>query len=123
MAGMITALLLIPLIGALIVAAFPERFARGVSLLFNVIAFSVAIVVWRNFDTSAGGLQFIERHAWIPTIGAEYFVGVDGLSLLLVLLTALVVPFALLAQRSASRAYCALTLVMQTALFGAFTAQ
>ena len=64
----------------------------------------------------------MERHAWIPAIGAEYLVGVDGLSLLLVLLTSLVFPFALLAQRM-GRGFCALMLIMQAALYGTFTAQ
>jgi NADH:ubiquinone oxidoreductase subunit 5 (subunit L)/multisubunit Na+/H+ antiporter MnhA subunit len=55
-------------------------------------------------------------------IGAEYLVGIDGLSLLLVLLTSIVVPFALLAQRM-GRGFCALMLVTQSALYGTFTAQ
>ena len=70
----------------------------------------------------SAGLQFVERHAWIPSIGAEYLVGIDGLSLLLVILTSLVFPFAFLAQRM-SRGACALLLVMQAALYGTFTAQ
>ena len=55
------------------------------------------------------GLQLVERHAWIPAIGAEYLLGIDGLSLLLVLLTSLVFPFAFLAQRM-GRGFCALML-------------
>ena len=71
------------------------------------------------------GLQFVERHPWIPAINAEYLVGVDGLSLLLVLLTSLIIPFALLAQPAPdrSRAFYATILVMQSALYGTFTAQ
>jgi NADH-quinone oxidoreductase subunit M len=71
------------------------------------------------------GLQLVERHSWIPAIGAEYLVGIDGISLLLVILTSLVFPFALLAQsRSArDRGFCALMLIMQAALYGTFTAQ
>ncbi len=64
----------------------------------------------------------VERHAWIPAIGAEYLVGIDGLSLLLVFLTSLIFPFAFLAQR-AGRGFCALMLLMQAALYGTFTAQ
>ena len=79
-------------------------------------------MLWRNFDATGTGLQFIERHVWIPAIDAEYLVGVDGLSLLLVLLTSLVIPFAFLAQRM-DRGFCALMLIMQAALYGTFTAQ
>ena len=83
---------------------------------------AIALVLWRNFDTATTGLQFVERHVWIPSIGAEYLVGIDGLSLLLILLTSLIFPFALLAQRM-DRGFCALMLVMQSALYGTFTAQ
>src|SRR5260370_18708677 len=79
-------------------------------------------MLWQKFDATASGLQIVERHAWIPSIGAEYLVGVDGLSLLLVLLTSLVFPFAFSAQRI-ERCACALMLVMQSALYGPFTAQ
>src|SRR5262249_39536368 len=66
--------------------------------------------------------QLVERHTWIPSIGAEYIVGIDGLSLLLLLLTSLVFPFAFCAQKLERGAY-ALLLVMQAALYGTFTAQ
>src|SRR6266513_128963 len=77
------------------------------------------------FDSTLPGLQLVARHSWIPALGAEYLVGIDGLSLLLVILPSLVFPFALLAQsRSArDRGFCALMLIMQAALYGTFTAQ
>src|SRR5437762_13591679 len=78
-------------------------------------------MLWQKFDTGAAAFQFVERHVWIPSIGAEYLVGIDGLSLLLVLLTSLIVPFAFLAQRM-DRGAAALMLVMQSALYGTFTA-
>jgi NADH-quinone oxidoreductase subunit M len=121
MAGMITALILLPLLGGLCVGVARENYARGIALLFNAIPAIVCFLLWRNFDTSAAGLQMVERHPWIPAIGAEYLVGIDGLSLLLVLLTSLIFPFAFLAQRM-GRGYCALLLVMQSALYGTFTA-
>ncbi|HEX8898019.1 MAG TPA: NADH-quinone oxidoreductase subunit M, partial [Chthoniobacterales bacterium] len=77
---------------------------------------------WRHFDASAAGMQLAERRAWIPSIDAEYFVAIDGLSLLLVLLTSLIFPFAFIARRM-TRGACALMLVMQAALYGTFTAQ
>jgi NADH-quinone oxidoreductase subunit M len=122
MAGLITALILLPLAGALFVGVSRANSARGIALGFTVLSGIAAFVLWRNFDSAAPGLQLVERHPWIPSIGAEYFVGVDGLSLLLVILTSLIFPFALLAQRL-SRGACALLLVMQAALCGTFTAQ
>src|SRR5947207_947643 len=122
MAGLITALILLPLAGALFVSVSRPNSARGIALGFTVLSGVIAFLLWRNFDSTAAGMQLAERHPWIPSLGAEYLVGIDGLSLLLVILTALVFPFALLAQRL-SRGACALLLVMQAALYGTFTAQ
>ena len=122
MAGMITALIFIPLLGALAVCVWPHTNARPIALIFNVISVLYAFMLWRNFDSAAVGLQIVERHTWIHAIGAEYLVGIDGLSLLLVLLTSLIFPFAFLAQRM-GRGFCALMLLMQAALYGTFTAQ
>ena len=122
MAGLITALILLPLAGALFVSVSRKDSARALSLGFNALSAIAVFFLWRNFDATTPGLQLVERHAWIPAMGAEYLVGVDGLSLLLVILTTLIFPFAFLAQRM-SRGACALMLVMQAALCGTFTAQ
>jgi NADH-quinone oxidoreductase subunit M len=122
MVGLISALILIPLVGGLALFAAPERNARSTALLVNALAALDALVLWRHFDIGTAGIQLVERHAWIPAIGAEYLVGIDGLSLLLVLLTSLIIPFAFLAQRM-DRGSSALMLIMQSALYGTFTAQ
>jgi NADH-quinone oxidoreductase subunit M len=122
MAGMITALILLPVVGALFAGVARPNWARGIALGFSAHTAIVAFALWRNFDTTVAGLQLVERHAWIPAIGAEYLVAVDGLSLLLVFLTSLIFPFAFLAQRT-GRGFCALMLLMQSALYGTFTAQ
>jgi NADH-quinone oxidoreductase subunit M len=125
MAGLITTIIFVPLVGALAVCTWPGRNGRPIALMFNAISAVCALALWRNFDGTAAGLQFVERHAWIPAVGAEYLVGIDGLSLLLVLLTSVVVPFALLAQpiTDRARAFYATMLVTQSALYGTFTAQ
>jgi NADH-quinone oxidoreductase subunit M len=122
MVGLITFLVLIPLVGALALYVGQPRNARTVALIFNALSMFYALMLWQKFDSTAPGLQIIERHAWIPSIGAEYLVGVDGLSLLLVLLVSVVFPFAFSAQRL-ERGACALMLVMQAGLYGTFTAQ
>ena len=119
---MITALILIPLFGAFAVCVWPHTNARPIALIFNAITATLVFMLWRNFDANATGLQMVERHVWIPAIGAEYLVGIDGLSLLLVLLTSIIIPFAFLVQRM-DRGFCALMLVTQSALYGTFTAQ
>ena len=122
MAGLITVLILLPLVGALFVSVASRNSARTIALGFTALNAITAFYLWRHFDASAPGMQLAERFAWIPSIGAEYFVAVDGLSLLLVVLTTLIFPFAFLAGRI-TRGASALMLVMQAALYGTFTAQ
>jgi NADH-quinone oxidoreductase subunit M len=122
MAHLIAGLIFLPILGALFVSVAPRNYARAVALGSNLLTALCALMLWRHFDPVAAGLQMVARHIWIPAIGAELHLGLDGLSLLLVLLTSLVFPFALLAQRM-ERGFCALMLVMQAALYGTFTAQ
>jgi NADH-quinone oxidoreductase subunit M len=122
MAHLITILIIVPLLGALFVATARANAARGIALFFNFLTAVIVLMLWRNFDAAGGALQFVERQVWIPSIGAEYLLGIDGLSLLLLFLTSLVFPFAVLAQRI-DRGFYALMLVMQSALYGTFTAQ
>ena len=122
MADLITLLILIPVVGAIALYVGRPGNPRLVALIFNGLSLFYALMLWQKFDASAPGLQMVERHPWIPSIGAEYIVGIDGLSLVLVLLTSIVFPFAFSAQKL-ERGACALLLVMQAALYGTFTAQ
>ena len=119
---MITWLILIPIVGAIAVQLLPRAVSRPVARLCNAIAAGLALWLWHGFNPADGTLQFVEHHDWIRSVGAEYRVGIDGLSLLLVLLTSLIIPFSLFAQRQ-DRSFCALMLFVQSALFGTFTAQ
>jgi NADH-quinone oxidoreductase subunit M len=122
MAELISGLILVPLVGAITLYLLSAEHARNVALLFTAIAAVWALLLWRGFDATAGGLQLVEQHDWIPSIGATYSVGADGLSLLLIVLTTILFPFAFFAQRL-ERGACALMLVVQSALYGVFTAQ
>jgi NADH-quinone oxidoreductase subunit M len=122
MVGLITVLILLPLVGALFVSVASRNSARSIALGLTALNAITAFYLWRHFDASAPGMQLAERFAWIPSIGAEYFVAVDGLSLLLVVLTTVIFPFAFLAGRI-TRSASALMLIMQAALYGTFTAQ
>lgn len=124
----LTILTLLPLIGGVAVVclgASQARLARTLSLFFSFSALAVALMVWRQFDPAVGDMQFNEQCAWVPSLNIEYRLGIDGLGLLMVLLTALLVPLSLLASRSdVQRAplYFALILWLQAGLFGTFTA-
>lgn len=125
---LLTLLTFTPLAGAAVIAGLAQerpRLARGLGLAFSGLSLTIAALLVARFNPSTPGVQFVERHAWIPSIGVEYFVGLDGASLLLVILTSLLVPFALLASRvqdASARLFVALVLLLQTALFGTFTA-
>jgi NADH-quinone oxidoreductase subunit M len=125
---LISILTLLPLIGAILVIGLsPEnkRMARRLALAFSFVSLALTVFLWRRFDAGSGELQFQEVHAWIPTLAVQYHVGIDGLGLLMVLLTAIVVPMAMLASwRIEERVpiYFALVLFLQAGLFGTFTA-
>ena len=124
----LTTLTILPLLGGIVVAGLDRErrhLARGFGLGFMLLAAGLALSLWWNFDGGSGTLQFPERYTWIPSLGAEYFVAVDGLGLLMVLLTAFVLPFALLASwsvRENLKTFVALLLFLEAGLFGAFTA-
>ena len=97
----LTLLTLLPLVGGLAVVCLGSeqaRTARKLSLLFSFGALAMALLLWRHFDPATGGMQFNERYAWVPSLNIEYRLGVDGLGLLMVMLTALLVPLSLLAS-------------------------
>ncbi len=122
MAHLITGLIFIPLLGALFLSVVPRLLARSAALGCNLITAGLALTLWYHFDAANPALQMVQHHVWIPAIGAQVLAGIDGLSLLLILLTSLIFPFAFLARRM-SRGFYALMLIMQAALYGTFTAQ
>ena len=61
--------------------------ARRAGLLFAFLALGLSITLWAKFDATNPEVQFVERYEWIPSIGVEYFVGADGLGLLMLLLS------------------------------------
>ena len=89
------------------------------------VALGLTLMLWHVFDAASGLLQFEERHPWIPSLGVEYHVGIDGLGLLMLLLSAIVVLMSLAASwsnRDHGRLYLALVLFLEAGLFGTFTA-
>jgi NADH-quinone oxidoreductase subunit M len=125
----LTILTFLPLTAGVLVALLgPERQKLGRNLAFaaSLMALALAVALWAAFDKERGGMQFIESFPWVPSLGIEYHLGVDGLGLLMVLLSALIVPFALLASwkiQNNPKLYFALALFLESGLFGTFTAQ
>jgi NADH-quinone oxidoreductase subunit M len=101
-----TILTLLPMVGAaLLLGMEHKKLPRCLAIAVSFVALGLTLCLVAHFDRSSPDIQFVERHAWIPTLNIEYFVGVDGLSLALLLLTAIVTPMALLAS-NLGRAGC-----------------
>jgi NADH-quinone oxidoreductase subunit M len=116
---------LAPLVGAGLVIMLPAgaaRLAKWTGLLVSLATLAVAIVVTAGFDTTpvAAPYQFVESHSWIPAFGASYTLGVDGIAVVLALLTAGLVPLLMLAgwndggaRSRGPHAFAALTLTVE----------
>ncbi len=124
----ITLLTLLPLFGGILITGLNsarQNLARWFALGFSFVALALVLFMWCRFDAASGTLQFEKTASWIPALGVDYHVGADGLGLLMLLLTAIVVPMAMLASRKINDRvplYFALMLFLQAGLFGTFTA-
>ena len=129
--GALSALWLAPLLGALVVVVLParaRRAARPVALAVSLGVLGWAVALAAGFDPTGDAHQYVESRAWIPAFGATYSLGLDGVALVLVLLTAGLVPVLLLAGwRDAdgpgrrAQVYPALMLATQSLALVAFT--
>jgi NADH-quinone oxidoreductase subunit M len=124
---LLSVILFTPLVGAgvlLFVNRRQEYAVRWVANAFGLAGFAVSIPLWFRFQPFGDPWQFVERAEWIPSIGATYFLGIDGFSALLVLLTTLVGAIAILSSWTAItervKEYYIFLLVLQTGLIGVF---
>src|SRR4249919_2758749 len=124
---MITLLVTLPLAGILAIAMIDgrrEALIRTMAVAVSALVFAVTLVLWARFDASSAAFQFAERHAWIPAFGIDYSVGIDGISLMLVVLTGFLTPLALLSSWASvhqkTRAFCMVILVIESAMVGVF---
>ncbi|WP_062996374.1 NADH-quinone oxidoreductase subunit M [Nocardia mikamii] len=129
----LTTLWVLPLAGAVVVLAVPagrRTLARVTGLVLSLATMAVAIVVAVRFDPSGPQYQLVESHRWIPAFGAGYTLGVDGIALVLLLLTAALVPLLILAGwkddreagsgRRVAHIYVALTLIVEAMVLISF---
>ncbi|MEA2763210.1 MAG: NADH-quinone oxidoreductase subunit [Gemmatimonadaceae bacterium] len=132
------ALLIIPLLGALALMALPARdqgadsgvenpVARQIALWFFVLEFVVSLGLWWSYNPADSGWQASIDMAWIPTWGVRFTLGVDGIALMMVLLTTFIMPLAVLGSwtsiRTKVRSYYALLLILTTGMLGVFLAR
>ncbi len=123
----LTLLIALPLLGALVVPFVPVGLAKQVGAAFAVATLGVGVAVLLQYDTG-GGMQLEEKENWIEAFGVHYALGVDGLGLLLILLTVLLVPIVMVAEWSHEdvsarpRAFFAWTLALEALSLAVFCA-
>lgn len=124
--SILTVLTWLPLAGAIVLLLTPKTAIdaiRWISLVVTLVVFGLSLAMWQSFDPSNAGFQFVVNYAWIgDTIG--YRVGVDGISVLFVVLSALLMPFIVLASWEVDKRfkeYMVVFLILETLMIGVFT--
>ena len=123
----ITSLTALPVVGAMAVLLCGRNatLSRRVAVTFGLLALAATLAMALHFDRGSGALQFEERHVWVAALGVDYRVGVDGLGLAMLLLSALVTLIGMAASWKVEgriALHFALILLLQACLFGTFTA-
>jgi NADH-quinone oxidoreductase subunit M len=125
-AHLLSIVLFLPLAGMFALLLLPSgmRVMRFVANVFAGGTFVASVLLAWNFETARTGFQFFERAAWIPSLGAQYLVGIDGISLLLVLLSTLISWIAVLYSwdlvEERAKLYYSMLLLLETAVIGVF---
>lgn len=128
--GLLSILIWLPIVGGLVVLAIGDRLApkadRWVALAFAVATFVLSLGIYTGFDFATADMQFVERAAWIPAFDIEYYLGIDGISAPLILLSTFLTPMIIVAgwevikQRPAQ--YMAAFLILEGFMIGVFAA-
>ncbi len=127
---LLSLILLLPLLGALVLLVFPASRVREIriaSLLISLIPFVLTLVLWGSYNTAGtdGLFRFVENYQWFPAIGSSYHLGIDGVSLVMLLLTTLLTPLAILTSfniKERVKAFMILFLILETGMLGVFMA-
>ena len=124
---LLSLIIAVPFIGMIVLAFLSERkWVLSATLAITLINAALAFYLWSQFSLVEPGMQFVERMEWMPTFGIDYAVGVDGISLLLVLLTTLLPPLCVLGSwesiTSRLKAFMMLILLVEGAMLVVFTA-
>ncbi len=131
--SIISILIAVPLIAALFIALFVggdeehvAKNARSTALMATTVNFVLSLLLFEQFDAGNAGYQFIEKYQWFKGFGINYYVGVDGISFYLVMLTTLLMPICILAGwdsiKTRARDYMVAFLVLESLVIGTFCA-
>ncbi len=125
---LLTIILFFPVLAALVILFLPKdnlQLIRWTALIASLVPLVLTVVIWFQFDSSLAGFQFQETYPWYDAINSSFHVGIDGLSLSMVLLTTLLVPLAILASFGVTekvKTYMMLFLFLETGMLGVFLA-
>lgn len=129
MTNALTLLIATPALGALFVALTPKNsvgLAQRLAVLVSLVPLAIGAHLWCNFDTTLATFQFVERFGWLPGLGASYYVGIDGISLLLIALTVFLTPLVLISSMDTVhqriKGYLVAMLMLETTMLGALVA-
>ncbi|MES9991009.1 MAG: NADH-quinone oxidoreductase subunit M [Candidatus Thiodiazotropha sp.] len=119
----------LPIIGGFMVLASGDRESNATkwtALIIAVLTFIVSLPLWFAFDSSTSAMQFVERVPWIPSFDVEYYMGVDGISMPLIILTTFITPLVVIAGWEVIKfrpsQYMAAFLIMEGVMVGVFSA-
>ena len=103
-----------------------ERLVKTLALGVSLVTFAATLVLWWMFDPANADYQFVERYRWMPTFGIQYLVGVDGISLFLIVLTGFLTPLALLSSwdsvHKGVKMFAFFMLALESSMLGVFVA-
>ncbi|MCB0369081.1 MAG: NADH-quinone oxidoreductase subunit M, partial [Bdellovibrionales bacterium] len=122
---LLSTVVFLPVIFALIVLVWPQtKTARHVAFALSLVEFFISLMILQNFDSSTAQLQMVEKHNWIERFGIQYFLGIDGISLWLVLLTTFLTPIIILGSwksiENKIKGFHAAMFILQSAMLGTF---
>ena len=123
---LLSALIFLPLFFVFLVVLAPEKLTKTVTLLSTTVHFAFSLLLFKHFDPSSAELQLVEKVPWLKELGVSYFVGIDGISFWLVLLTTFLTPIVIAASWSTInkqvKAFHISMLVLESAMIGSFLA-
>ncbi len=123
----LSTLIFLPLVFSFLLVVWPQKSTiRQLALGLSILQFAASLLMLKDFDSSFAGLQFVEKFSWIERFGISYFVGIDGISVMLVMLTTFLMPVMILASwRSIDervKGFHIALFVLQSAMLGSFLA-
>lgn len=123
---LLSALILLPLFFALLVIIAPERVTRVLTLAATTVHFLFSLLLFKFFDPDTSNLQLVENVPWLKELGVNYFIGIDGISIWLVLLTTLLTPIVVAASWTSIdkqvKGFHVAMLILESAMIGSFLA-